>query len=367
MTRLRVFGLALVVGLAGLAAVSPAVARAAPNPPPVQHPKAPPFAGFRLLTVKTVPPVPGAQFSIDGRNFGADGKGVAQTLVTPDQRGAIRTSRDAHLTVATPTIEYRPGVRARFAGWSGGGDYRPGTPPNETQTATFGIEYLTSFSFVAPKGDSVPTRRLTSMRLRSGTGQVLDLHTFDSIWLQGSRAATGPNGLAVVDVSYYVDRVIASGANVVNTAQQRLFPSHVQQARIKVLFFDARFSVNDALFRGTTGSSIALELPDGTVRDVKLGKHGTAVLRGLPRGTYHATVHGSGPALAQPLTLSRNERVDLKVLTWLDIAVLGSVLVGVVVTILVVARRIRRRRRVVLDLVALEERAGADSELVGTP
>lgn len=342
----------------------------APRPPDPAPTAAHPLQGLRRLTVATIPPVPGARFAIDGQEFDADANGVATTFVTTAQRLAVRAARDQHLTVMAPVVEAQPGVRARFAGWSGPGQYRGGGPvPEEYQRATFDVEYLTSFDFAARDGARVEPRSLQSMSLRSSTGQRLRLRRFDPVWLTGSLAATGPNGLEVRSVSYAVDDVAIRGASVVHRAQQRFFPSRRTAVAIPLLLFDVRFSVEDALLGRRAGSALTLEYPDGSSQRFPLGPGHAVTVRYLPRGSYHARVSGSGPDYAQQLSVSSNAPVTLDVVTWLDVALVVGALLVLVIALLLAGRAIRRRtrRRDDVDLVVAEAEEHPEPELAAAP
>ncbi len=360
-----VVALALGAGLAGLLG-GPAAGAAGPAVPgpTAKHP----FQGLRRLTVATIPPVPGMRFAVDGTEFVADSHGVASTVITKAQREAVRNARDQHLSVVTPVSEYEPGVRAHFSGWSGKGQYRGGPVPEEYQRATFNIEYLTSFSFATPDGSKVASRTVDTMRLRSSTGSRMLLHRFGPVWLTGSLAATGHNGLQVRGVSYAVDDVVTQGATVVHRAQERFFPSRQKTVTIPLLLFDVQFVVHDAFFGSATGSAINLEFPDGTARRFPLDRHGAVTVPRLPRGSYQARVVGAGPGFSQKLTVSNGAPVALDALTWLDTALLVGFVLLVLVALLLAGRSLRRRsrRRGTLDLVDAEHVEEPEPQMAGS-
>ncbi len=371
-TRVLV-GMAL-VALVAVVATVPLDHRAdAAGRPRATRPLAPgptaknPLQGMRRLTVATIPPVPGMRFAVDGEEFVADSNGVATTLVTKDQRFAVRYARDQHLSVVTPVVEYEPGVRARFSGWSGKGQYRSGQVPEEYQRATFNIEYLTSFNFATSGGASVASRSVDTMRLRSSTGARMLLHRFTPVWLSGSLAATGSNGLRVRAVSYAVDSVTTRGATVVHRGQQVFFPSRRETVTVPLLLFNVRFVSRDALFGGAAGSVMTLEYPDGTTQRYPLDRHSALTVPQLPRGTYQARIAGAGPTYSQQLTVSSGARVELDVVTWLDTVLLLGVVLAALAALMLVGRVMRRRnrRRVELDLVEFDDEERPAPEMVG--
>jgi hypothetical protein len=232
--------------------------------------------------------------------------------------------------------------------------YRSGEIPEEYQQATFDMEYRTTFTFAARSGRPVDPSKLTSMRLQSSLGRRIRLTPPKPVWLQGSRTTTGPLGLQSRAVSYRIDAVTTSGANVVNRGQQRFFPSQSQQVDVALLLFDVRFSARDALLGTGTGSGVALELPNGHVDHLGFGSDGAVTVRQLPRGTYHVTVEGSGPALTQKLTLSESQHADIDAVTWLDIGLGLLLFLFIVIGLFVVRWALRRRGSAEVDLAGLE-------------
>ena len=49
-------------------------------------------------------------------------------------------------------------------------------------------------------------------------------------------------------------------------------------------------------------------------------------LPSLPRGDYSIVVEGPGPLMARPVAISRNQVLDLKFYSWLDIGLVGGFL-----------------------------------------
>lgn len=332
-----------------------------------------PFPGMRLLTIQTQPPVPGAKFAIDGVEMVTDARGIATTLVTKEQREAVHTDRAAHLAVVTPVLEYRAGVRARFSGWYGGGSYKQGDIPEETQRATFDVDYLTTFRFRTPHGNEVSPDRVGAMELRSSVGGKLFLtgpRRFAPRWLHGTRVTRGPNGLEVVEISYTIESATMSGSNVVHQSQQRFFPSRESQVPVRLLLFDVGLRASDALFGSPAGTSVLVEFPDGTTRREPLRRRAGVTLRQLPRGEYHVTVEGAGPSAGQPFVLSRDQRVQLDVITWLDVILGLVVFLTIAAAVLYAGTRVRRRRRGGRRRASTSPRepvdAPDDHELVGT-
>jgi hypothetical protein len=333
--------------LTGMAA--PATAASTPPPSQRPHPKGTPSPkrphprlnqalapGVNLLSIQTSPSVPGAKFTFAGVTVTADSAGVASMQISPAQRQLLRQNRAGELQVTTPTVDVRQGVRAQFSGWYKDGDYRAGV---ESQIATFEFEYLTSFNFTNPKGRAVSPALLTSMQLQSSVGEIIDLDSADPLWLQGSQM----DGLDSKEIFYKVNSVVVAGSNVVNSAQQRLYPAQQSVNTLTLLFFSARFVATDAMFGGGIGKGIELTYPDGSVREFSFGKAHAVTVDDLPRGDYHVTVVGGGLRMARPVSISRTQEADLDVISYLDVAVVGVAMAILALAILWLGLQLRRR------------------------
>ena len=86
-------------------------------------------------------------------------------------------------------------------------------------------------------------------------------------------------------------------------------------------------TVRDALLGFPIGSAVRLEYPErqGRAREA-LGPGGELTLESLPRGDYRVSVDALGISSSRPVALSRDQEVQLQVISWLDVAVvlLGS-------------------------------------------
>jgi hypothetical protein len=137
------------------------------------------------------------------------------------------------------------------------------------------------------------------------------------------------------DIRYSIDKALVNGANVVHQGQKHFYPARTRQVTTRVLLFSARISVRDFIFGTATGSSVDLISPDGT--PISRPLHGrTLVLSSLPRGTYQVKVHASGYVPIVTLALSRNEVLQVKVVSYLDMLlflVLGLALLTALVLI----------------------------------
>jgi hypothetical protein len=326
---------ALVVGIVALAIGAGAQpAWSAPNP----------LAGLRPLTIQTVPAIPGAQFVLDGTTLIADSKGIARTTMTKSQRDALALQRDAHLVVGTPVVNVQPGVRARFAGWYDRGyHFSSQNRAGQVLAAAFNLDYLTSFSFVASGGTRVDPARIGSLRLDAGAGGSVELKKPAPVWLTGFKIESIGGTPGVKELEYKISSVTVDHNNVVHRGQQRFFPSHQPQVKVRLLVFNVRFTAADALLGYKTGSEISLKFADGTVKRYPL-RNATVTVRDLPRGHYEVTVKALGLKSADSLLVSKNQTATLQVISLVDIGVTVGTLFAIATSLVLIGRSRRRRR-----------------------
>jgi hypothetical protein len=336
---------AAVLALAGPAGAAAAAASSAPGTP-------------GILTIRTIPRVPRAVFTLAGRRFRADRSGRLQIPIDDPLGVSAR--------LQAPEVRLGPDVVARFKQWHGHlatRSSRSGVVLAKTLTATYDVYYRVRLRFVVAAGRR-PQGRVDRIVLRGSTGVVRVLRPqagaarvrvarspagaagLLEVWLQGRRVVPYHDRLEVKPLYWVVDRVDVDGTNVVNRSQQKLFPHQVvgRIVPVHVLYFSARLRVRDALFHTSTGSQVLVRLPSGKTKRYPLS-HGSLVLASLPRGQYDVRAEGAGIAFWTPVALSRDQEIDLRVISYLDIAVLGLALAAVAFG-LAAARRPALRRRV---------------------
>lgn len=205
-------------------------------------------------------------------------------------------------------------------------------------TPAFATYRQVRFRFVDPRGKLVDPKRIASVTLRSGTGTKRRVTGRDPFWLLAERTVPLEGGLSRKSVEWSVQSVIVDGSNVVNRGQQRFVPGEQPDVSISVLFFQATFSVRDTLFGFPLGSAIRLRFPDGRVKRYPLANGASLQLPALARGQYEVTVDAGGLSFTQPVSLSRDQRVALRVTSYLDVALLGGALGAILLGLLLVRR-----------------------------
>jgi hypothetical protein len=163
---------------------------------------------------------------------------------------------------------------------------------------------------------------------------------------------------------------MVDGTNVVTRARNRFSPRELHGPyKVALLFFSARVTSSDAIFGFPLGSSVTLTYPSGRTRLVKLSKDGTVDLTGLPRGNFKIKADAPGVSPERPLALSRDQVVDLKVISYLDLALAAAVLGALAILLLVLRRPHLRRlpRNRPVEHVARRAEAEADAQAEVAP
>ena len=97
------------------------------------------------------------------------------------------------------------------------------------------------------------------------------------------------------------------------------------------------------MFPGT-GSGVKLKFPNDKIEKYRFGKNHRLNVDHLPRGDYKVTPIAPGLALSSPVAITRNQFVDVKVLSYLDILVLSLAGLALAVGLVLLGRRSRSRR-----------------------
>lgn len=318
---------ALVVGLAG-----PAAAAQARQLRP------------HTLVVQVVPAMAGVGFTLDGRAFTSDARGVASITMT-----GIATRR---LAVSVPPS--RDGLRFKFQRWTGG---HGGDEFSTSRTvrmggrvtrlvAGFGVECMVGWRFVDGNGDPVPKSVVQSVVLKDDTGARYQKPADGYHWLPAMQVVRENSGRVTARrLAYSVEGVMVDGANAVFRSQQRFHATPRASWTMSVRFYEMQIGVHDAVFRFPTGSAVQLRSPNGRVQRLDLDERSRASSGRLARGDYQLKVQGPGLSWWTPVSLSRTQEVELELLSWLDLGVAALAGLVVLVGLPLLGRRLRQRGR----------------------
>jgi len=319
-------------------------------------------AAGATLTVRSVPALQGLDFSFDGRHYTTSKDGTVQIPALPG----------THRLVALPWRHAGRGIKVAFARW-GDDSFTPARKVTMASSRAlevgYGVKFLRGVSFydcigaedddtrtgcVDNRTRAVDPSRVHSVTLANMIGEKFVLGADQRKWFEGVRVARRLHGLEETVITYSVMQVMISGTNVVNQAQQRYYFSKPADRRkvpygrhtffadrslhVRLSLYDAKFATHDLLFRRPVGNAIQLTYPDGHKQIVSLQK-GKTTIKSLPRGLYQVVVKTSaGIRMTVPVSLSKNQDMQLKVISYADVG--SSFLVFLLVSLaLVTARR----------------------------
>jgi hypothetical protein len=191
-------------------------------------------------------------------------------------------------------------------------------------TVAMDIFWPVRFSFADVHGEPVDVDQIKSVQLKSSTGEILTVSPKETVWLQGKRVVSLGGGPQEKEIQWSIEAVEYAASNVVNSAQQRFEPAETQVVPIELLFYRTKVTVEDAFFSFKVGEAVLVTSPDGKVDRFALGEDSTVNLPSLPRGNYSIVVEGPGPQMHRPVAISRDQVLDLKFYSWLDIGLVGG-------------------------------------------
>ena len=267
-----------------------------------------------VISLETVPPIPGARFSWDYRIVTADASGTVRITVV--QRGPF------HLE-ALP-VDWAPDDRTRveFSRWNDD-LYMPARevalPLDRTLQAGYVLSQQTWISPVDKSGRPVDAGRISSIMVvaagRNTTHAGAGPH-----WFPFNRLILRIGAdLQSLPLTYTIEDVIIDGSDVSNAGARRFDVSRQPIWEIPVFLHNATLSARDVVLRLPAGRSLELTYPDGVSRTFDFESSGVTTLPDLARGSYTAKVQGAGLAPTVPFDLTADREITLPLLSLLDI------------------------------------------------
>lgn len=319
MPAVRAFATAALLAVILVTGVSPANA-------------APPEGG---VVIETIPKVPGIRISLDGETVLTDKSGIAQFQTSDRQNLPERVKLDDQkVQLGGREVD----VRASRTYVNGRG-----------LRIAMDIFWPVRFSFLDVNGEPIDVGRIESVQLKSATGETRKASAEEIVWLQGKRAVSLSGGLREKKIQWSIQAVEYASSNVVNSAQQRFEPADTQAVEIELLFYRSRVTVKDAFFGIEVGDAVLVTSPDGRVDRFPLAQSSTVDLPSLPRGDYSIVVDGPGPRMTRPVAISRDQVLDLKFYSWVDIGLVVAFLAAFAIGTLWLGWRRRRAHRSVVE------------------
>jgi hypothetical protein len=270
------------------------------------------------VVVQTVPALSGVPFRMNGKEILSDGKGnVTFQFIKP---GTYR------LEVLIDKYQ-NSSVRIEFGRW-GEEDYQTfrdiKVPATGVIQVGLNVFHQVSQNFVDLSGFPVSPDRITEYTIKSAQGDVFTYKNNQSGWIPSSRIARRKTGLEETKLLYSTVNVTVDGSNVVNQSQQKFYASPNGSWQISLLLYSLQVHARDGLFASQVGKNVELQFPDGKIVKYPLDASGNAQIHSLARGLYTFKIDGvNGLTNPTPVALSRDQIVDVKVITFLDIGIVG--------------------------------------------
>lgn len=297
----------------------------------------------RIVSVQSVPGMPGLKFTFAGRTQTTDSHG--STVFTLSREAFIQLQQNpfglARAMRLEPTV-FANGTTFRIQRW-----YTANVNGVRTLRAAVNKFVPTTVRFVDPKSGAFDAQKVGRVSLRRSDGAAF---TFSGkqlarpVLLKATRVVPLAGALVSKHLLYRVQAVTIDGNNLVNRAQQAFLPAETPKVTLRLLFYSVKFIARDRIFRFPIGSSITLEYPNGHAREYKLGSSRTLLLKALPRGNYRVTVHAPGLTMKMPVAMTRDQVATLNVVSYLDVAAVGFVIFATAAGLLIVGRPGLRRR-----------------------
>lgn len=316
-----------------------------PHKHPRPHPKRKPWP--ITLVLRTVPALPGIVLSVGGTDYTAGPQGTVTVTMEHDDVGHT-------LKLLTGAVSIR-GRRYVFYRWTGQRDpaeaYQTTVTnlpwrADHTITVSFATECRVVPSYTDQNGARLDPASLTSVTLRSQTGQSYSLSPRSAGYLPCSAPLLDPAGPASEPIVYRLAALRTQGTNIANSGQQAFSPLTDPRPDFIGYYYDLSVTGQDAFFGVRAGGHAAVVIePDGTSVRAAFSASGVATFRHLPRGTYTVSITG-GIGMAKTVRVSRDLTASLQVIDGIDLSA-GAVcgLVFVLAPFLPAILRSRRRRR----------------------
>lgn len=264
------------------------------------------------VVIKTMPVVEGFPITLDDETVFTDESGTAQ----------FQTRDRQNLTERVKVKNQKLELEGRKVRVEPSNKYLKAAIP----TVAMDVFWRVGFSFVDLHGALVDVGRIEYVQLKSSTGELLEIRANENVWLHGSRVVSLNGGPVYKEIQWSVEAVQYASSNVVNSAQQRFEPAKTEEVVVELLFYRTKVIAKDAFFGFPIGDAVLVTSPDGRVERFPLAENGTVNLPSLPRGDYSIEVEGPGPRMTRPVAISRNQVLDLKFYSWLDVGLVGGFL-----------------------------------------
>jgi hypothetical protein len=301
------------------------------------------------IQIQTIPPLPNLRFTLGNATALTGVDGIA-ALPVP-KAGTYQITADLNADTS-PTAT----VKASFVRWIDN-VYVANRTIDVTGPATYTmglrIAYRAAIKYIDLENQPVDPKLVEQAQFSTGTGTddvVLNSQTGASdVWWTAASVARIGSALVPTDVTYRALSAKIHGAEVVNRGQQAWTPTENGVWTIQLLLYGMTVQTHDAMFGMPVSGQLQLTYPDGATVKQAVDSNGFVSFKNLPRGQYQLALSPSAFSPPTPVALSKPQEATLRVITYLDIAVVAGGLTLVVVLLFVIGRwaliwrKLRRR------------------------
>lgn len=287
------------------------------------------------VQIRTVPATAGVTFAVEGATVttGRDGTAVAPVddLNGLDRRLRLDTADAGALSVSLLRVS----------------KLKPRAIRHRRLLASLSVRRPVTLRFVDPSGHPVDASRVSEVRLQ-GNGSVIRLdagETTEPVSLLSSIATQDDKVWRTRHLSYAVASVKIDGAEAVFAGRQRFTPSRAAIWPVTLSVFSLKVTVHDVVFGSRVSSKVWVTRPDGTRFAVHVTKGKPAVIPALVRGLYGLEVNSATFGANSNALVSRNDAVDIRVVTTLDAVLIALATVAFIAAAVVCGALLGRQRR----------------------
>ncbi len=288
-----------------------------------------------IAIIETVPAVAGVVLSVDGATVTTDQQGQARAPVADVNHVADRLQLggpDAAggFQVSNMRVNRLP----------------PGTVRVRHIVVALDVRRPVLLRFVDARGRPVPPSRITDVTFTAGSITTrlhgAELSAANSMAArQATREATG---WQEVPITYTLRSVHLNGGEAVFNGRQRFQAATSGLWTISLAVFTLTVTAHDALFGSQLGSRMVITSPDGSTVPMELSSELPRTTPSLVRGLYTVRVESAVLAGRASVLVSRDERIDLRVVTLWDTIAFVVTALAVLAGAVLGGRRLARRR-----------------------
>ncbi|MDT4933964.1 MAG: hypothetical protein QOK11_1856 [Pseudonocardiales bacterium] len=286
------------------------------------------------VEIATVPATAGVQFLLDGATVTTGRDGTASAPVSDlnavDQRLTLQTRSAGEVSVALLHVNR----------------LKPLAVHQRRLLASLSVFRPVTLRFEDLQGLPVDPARITQVRLEGG-GSIIRLdgsEILQPVSLLALHATEAANVWQARRITYSMSVVRLDGSNAVFRGRQRFDPNSSGVWPVRLAVFSLTVTAHDVLFGAGVSSRVSVTRPDGSAYTVRLGAGSATVLTSMVRGLYAVDVHEAVVGARTTVLVSRNDRVDVRVMTPLDAVVIALAGLLLVVAAVLGGRRLARRR-----------------------